>query len=182
MRSNCPEPFGPIRRNGCNRRCGPCTKASIPCATLVQMTPAVYGAAVEPRTLMIRPSSTVTLMLHVSGQSKVQTLARSSSDMAKLLAVWRMSGEFTRATGLGARSTPFLPLVPVQRRWVGRLLIKPCSAKHRDREVAEQLAHADPIAAFDRGAGEDIAPRPRGGKGDLGGAEIGRPAIAKQAV
>src|SRR6185312_769241 len=107
------------------------------CATLVQMIPAVYGAAVEPRTLTIRPSLTVTLMLQVSGQSKVQTLARSSSDMAKLLAIWRMSGEFTRAPGLGARSTPFLPLVPVQRRRVGKTLCEAFGAKHRDGKVAE---------------------------------------------
>ena len=30
MRSNCPEPFGPVRRSGCSSRCGPCTKAP-PC-------------------------------------------------------------------------------------------------------------------------------------------------------
>ena len=54
-------------------------------ATLLQITPAVNGAASEPRTLVMRPSSTVTLRLQVSGQSKVQTLARSMTDMKELL-------------------------------------------------------------------------------------------------
>src|SRR5436190_1511557 len=182
MRPNCPEPFGPIRRNGCNRRCGPCTKASIPCATLVQMTPAVYGAAVEPRTLTIRCSSTVTLMLHVSGQSKVQTLARSSRDMARLLAVWRMNGEFTRATGPGARSTPSLPLVPVQRRRVGKTLPEPFGAKHRDGKVAEQFVGRERLTTRQLRAREDIAPRTRGGQANLGGPEIGWCTIAEQAI
>ena len=62
-------------------RCGPCTNAVMSRATLLQMTPAVNGAASEPRTLVMRPSSTVTLRLQVSGQSKVQTLARSMTDM-----------------------------------------------------------------------------------------------------
>jgi hypothetical protein len=38
----------------------------------------VYGTASEPRTLTMRPSSMLTVRLQVSGQSKVQTLARSS--------------------------------------------------------------------------------------------------------
>jgi hypothetical protein len=54
-------------------------------ATLLQITPAVNGADSEPRTLVIRPSPTVTLRLQVSGQSKVQTLARSMADMGGLL-------------------------------------------------------------------------------------------------
>ena len=81
MRSNVPAPFGPVRRSGCRMRCGPCTNAVMSRATLLQMTPAVKGVASEPRTLVMRPSSTVTLRLHVSGQSKVQTLARSMTDM-----------------------------------------------------------------------------------------------------
>jgi hypothetical protein len=44
-------------------------------------TPAVYGTAAEPRTLTMRLSSTLTVRLQVSGQSKVQTLARSSTAM-----------------------------------------------------------------------------------------------------
>src|SRR5947209_8091235 len=103
-------------------------------------------------------------MLQVSGQSKVQTLARSSSDIVKLLAVWRMSGEFTRATGPGARSTPFLPLVPVQRRRVGKKLCEAFSAKHRDGKVAEQFVGRERFVTRQLRAGEDIAPRAGGGK------------------
>jgi hypothetical protein len=47
----------------------------------------VKGAASEPRTLVICPASTVTLRLQVSGQSKVQTLARSMAATWFLLAV-----------------------------------------------------------------------------------------------
>ena len=50
-----PEPFGPVRRSGCRMRCGPCTNAVMSRATLLQMTPAVNGAASEPRTLVMRP-------------------------------------------------------------------------------------------------------------------------------
>src|SRR4051794_33947561 len=84
IRSNCPEPFAPTRRKGCNRRCGPCTKAVMSRATLVQMTPSVNGIASEPRTLVMRPLSTVTVKLQVSGQSKVHTLACSSRDIRGL--------------------------------------------------------------------------------------------------
>ena len=73
-------------RDGCSRRCGPCTKAVISRATLVQMTPSVNGIASEPRTFVMRPSSTVTVRLQVSGQSKVQTLACSSRDIRGLRA------------------------------------------------------------------------------------------------
>ena len=45
MRSNFPAPFGPVRRNGCSRRRGPCTKAAMSCATLLQITPSVNGIA-----------------------------------------------------------------------------------------------------------------------------------------
>src|SRR3954453_21714685 len=86
IRSNCPEPFTPTRRSGCSRRCGPCTKAVISRATLVQMTPSVNGIASEPRTFVMRPSSTVTVRLQVSGQSKVQTLGCSSRDIGGLRA------------------------------------------------------------------------------------------------
>src|SRR3954463_417345 len=84
--SNCPKPFTPTRRNGHSRRCGPCTKALISRATLVQMTPSVNGIASEPRTFLMRPASTVTVRLQVSGQSKVQTLACSSRDIRGLRA------------------------------------------------------------------------------------------------
>src|ERR1043166_8598234 len=50
------------------------------------MTLSVYGSASEPRTLTRRPSSTVTVRLQVSGQSRVQTLARSTRVMAGLRA------------------------------------------------------------------------------------------------
>src|SRR5215471_18164586 len=42
------------------------------------MTPAVYGFAFEPRILTMRSCSTVTVRLHVSGQSRGQTLSRST--------------------------------------------------------------------------------------------------------
>src|SRR4029450_8880838 len=54
-------------------RPGPWTKSAEWCATLLQMTPLVRGNASEPRTLVMRPRSTVTVKLHVSGQSRVQT-------------------------------------------------------------------------------------------------------------
>src|SRR6476646_1422678 len=42
------------------------------------MTPSVYGLAREPRMPTMRPSSTVTVKLQVSGQSRGQTLACST--------------------------------------------------------------------------------------------------------
>src|SRR6516164_3759888 len=76
MRSQAPEPFGPMRRRGCMRRREPWTKSAVWCATLLQIAPAVSGSTLEPRTLVMRPASTVTSRLQVSGQSSVQTLAR----------------------------------------------------------------------------------------------------------
>src|SRR5579872_4395769 len=96
MRSNMPEPFGPVRRSGCRMRCGPLTKAPISRATLLQMTSSVYGSASEPRTLVTRPSSTVTLRLHVSGQSSVHTLARSMAELLLLDRIARLCGRQCR--------------------------------------------------------------------------------------
>ena len=60
------EPAGAVDEFG---RCGapPCCRSRPPCS----------GSAFEPRTLVMRPSSTVTVRLQVSGQSSVQTLASS---------------------------------------------------------------------------------------------------------
>src|SRR5262245_49999952 len=80
--SNAPEPFDPRRRMGRASRPVPCTKSTVWRATLLQMTPAVNGNPSEPRTLTMRSVSTVTVRLQVSGQSRVQTLARS----------WRVMG------------------------------------------------------------------------------------------
>jgi hypothetical protein len=41
----------------------------------------VYGFAREPRIFVIRPASTVTLRLHVSGQSRGQTLGCSTVEV-----------------------------------------------------------------------------------------------------
>ena len=116
MRSNCPAPFGPMRRNGYSRRRGPCTKAAMSCATLLQITPSVNGIASEPRTFTMRSASTVTVRLQVSGQSKVQTLGRSSMSTCTLL----MAG---------------LVIVPVQKP-----AIHDCFARKLRRVVHGRLA------------------------------------------
>src|SRR5713226_3908635 len=77
MRSKRPCPLAPIRRNGVSSRPGPWTHSGYDVATLVQITPAVYGLAREPRTRTIREFLTVTERLQVSGQSRGQTLACS---------------------------------------------------------------------------------------------------------
>src|SRR4029077_196454 len=77
FRSNRPSPLAPTRRSGVCRRPGPCTQSGYEPATLVQITPAVYGLAREPRILTIFAFSTVTVRLQVSGQSSGQTLAWS---------------------------------------------------------------------------------------------------------
>src|SRR3990172_6653071 len=76
-RSNRPSPRAPTRRSGVRRRPGPCTSAGYSAGTFAQRTPLVYGFAVDPRTATTLSSSTVTVRLHVSGQSRGQTLARS---------------------------------------------------------------------------------------------------------
>src|SRR5580698_10839636 len=96
MRSNCPAPLGPVRRNGYNNRCGPCTKVPMPCAILLQTTPSVNGIASEPRTLTMCSSSTVTVRLQVSGQSNVQTLGRSSRATWNLLVALRQVASYSQ--------------------------------------------------------------------------------------
>src|SRR3989441_2424894 len=78
MRSKRPSPLGPTRRSGVMSRPGPCTKSGYKVWTLVHSTPAVSGLAREPRTLTTRSSSTVTVRLQVSGQSRGQTLGFSA--------------------------------------------------------------------------------------------------------
>src|SRR2546425_1880754 len=78
IRSKRPSPLGPTRRSGVVSRPGPCTKSGYSVWTLVQSTPAVSGLAREPRTLTTRSSSTVTVRLQVSGQSRGQTLGFSA--------------------------------------------------------------------------------------------------------
>src|SRR5262245_63334464 len=63
-------PRGPTRLRGVVSRPGPWTKSAEWCATLLQMTPLVRGNASEPRTLVMRPRSTVTVRLHVYGESR----------------------------------------------------------------------------------------------------------------
>src|SRR5258705_12906907 len=72
-----PPPWPPPRRNGLRSRPGPCTQSGYDVATLVQITPAVYGFGRGARTRTIRAFSTVTERLQVSGQSRGQTLACS---------------------------------------------------------------------------------------------------------
>src|SRR5882757_1391301 len=80
-------------------------------ATLLQMTPAVYGTASEPRTLTMRPSSSLTVRLQVSGQSKVQTLARSSMAMGSSLLPRRYRGSDWQFFGLGVAASVLEPAV-----------------------------------------------------------------------
>src|SRR6185436_4660855 len=65
-------------RSGVRIRSSPLVKAGKSRATLAQITPAVYGLAREPRTSTIVSSSTATVRLQVSGQSRGQTLAFST--------------------------------------------------------------------------------------------------------
>src|SRR5687767_3043653 len=76
--SNRPSPLAPTRRSGVVRRPGPWTNSGYIAGTLAQSTPAVYGFACEPRIFTIRSASTVTVRLQVSGQSRGQTLGRST--------------------------------------------------------------------------------------------------------
>src|SRR5947208_3232145 len=78
IRSKRPSPLGPTRGRGVVSRPGPCTKSGYSAGTLGQSTPAASGLAREPRTLTTRSSSTVTVRLHVSGQSRGQTLGFSA--------------------------------------------------------------------------------------------------------
>src|SRR5204863_48048 len=70
--------FAPTRRSGVLRRPSPCTKPGYASGTFAHRTPAVYGFAREPRIERIRSSSTVTVRLQVSGQSRGQTLGSSA--------------------------------------------------------------------------------------------------------
>src|SRR5687768_2490162 len=76
--SNRPSPLAPTRRSGVVRRPGPWTNSGYIAGTLAQSTPAVYGFACEPRIFTMRSASTVTVRLQVSGQSRGQTLGRST--------------------------------------------------------------------------------------------------------
>src|SRR5262245_55767785 len=78
MRSKRASPFGPTRLSGVRIRRSPWTNSGYALGTLAQMTPSVYGLAREPRMPTMRPSSTVTVRLQVSGQSRGQTLACSA--------------------------------------------------------------------------------------------------------
>src|SRR5262245_15839003 len=71
-------PLGPTRLRGVRSRRSPWTNSGYALGTLAQMTPSVYGLAREPRMPTMRPSSTVTVRLQVSGQSRGQTLACST--------------------------------------------------------------------------------------------------------
>src|SRR5881628_316539 len=77
IRSKRPEPRAPRRRKGVLILRSPCTKPGYAAGTLAHSTPAVYGLACEPRIARMRSFSTVTVRLHVSGQSRGQTLWRS---------------------------------------------------------------------------------------------------------
>src|SRR5215510_52960 len=78
MRSKRAWPLGPTRLSGVRSRRSPWTNSGYALGTLAQMTPSVYGLAREPRMPTRRPSSTVTVRLQVSGQSRGQTLACST--------------------------------------------------------------------------------------------------------
>src|SRR5207245_848858 len=85
IRSKRPSARAPTRRSGVRRRPAPWTNAGYACGTFAQSTPPVYGLASEPRIPTIRSSSTVTVRLHVSGQSSGQTLGRSTLTPAIVL-------------------------------------------------------------------------------------------------
>src|SRR5439155_6516030 len=101
IRSKRPSPRAPTRRSGVRRRPAPWTNAGYACGTFAQSTPPVYGLACEPRIPTIRSSSTVTVRLHVSGQSSGQTLGRSTLTPAIVLesAVTEEGGRARAAPG-----------------------------------------------------------------------------------
>lgn len=61
--------------------------------TLLQITPRVNGLSFDPRTCVSRPSATVTVRLHVSGQSSGHTAGSwvSGRTGLKILAGCRMA-------------------------------------------------------------------------------------------
>src|SRR5882672_9170268 len=124
-----PSPLAPIRRNGISSRPGPCTHSGYEVATLVQITPAVYGLAREPRTRTIREFSTVTERLQVSGQSRGQTLACS--------VLMSAHGKRTGA-GTPLRARPALPSGVALRRIKPDDLVEPAKADV-ERCVRDQL-------------------------------------------
>src|SRR5882724_6272214 len=77
-----PSPLAPTRFSGWRNRFGPWTNSGYRFATLAQTAPWVMGLTFEPLTETTASPATVTLRLHVSGQSSGQTLARSTFTMA----------------------------------------------------------------------------------------------------
>jgi len=62
--------------------------------TLLQITPAVYGLAFEPRTSKTQVPSVFTDKLHVSGQSSGQTLGFVSMLFLILITLFKLKVEF----------------------------------------------------------------------------------------
>src|SRR2546422_9806990 len=79
--ANVPAPLAPVRRSGVVSRPGPWTNSGYDSGTFAHSTPAVSGFAREPRIFLMRPASTVTVRLQVSGQSRGHTLGRSTVDV-----------------------------------------------------------------------------------------------------
>ncbi len=102
MRAKRPSPLAPTRRSGVRRRPAPWTNAGYASGTFAQSTPPVYGFACEPRMATMWSSSTVTVRLHVSGQSRGQTLGRSTLTAAIVLEPTVSEKGGTRY-GVGAR-------------------------------------------------------------------------------
>src|SRR5215469_12971433 len=102
MRSNSPAPFGPTRRIGWRRRSGDCVYA-MKSSSLLHRTPRVKGCAGSPCSFTARPSLTVTIQLHVSGQSigHAPSTRDSPSMLMPLLSRSRAAGPVLKDPGGG---------------------------------------------------------------------------------
>src|SRR6185436_2172898 len=159
IRSKRASPLAPTRLSGVRSRRSPWTNSGYALGTLAPMTPSVYGLAREPRMPTMRFSSTVTVRLQVSGQSRGQTLACSTfigvhsakaragpssdplagssgqnslqprADVANLAGTHRV------------RNRVLVPLEVIAER--GQQVVGVPGARHRDERVLAPVRHED---------------------------------------